>query len=100
MSLNQRLMKVERFNGRLKAHLHNESDDSRQERLVGQVVVEHGTLPMDELYFELKDMARNRGETDSAVMMAGRLENPVANLEGRFVLFRVGARYPAATSIR
>lgn len=90
MSLNQRLMKVERFNGRLKAYLYNEFDDSRQERLVDQVVVEHGTLPMDELYFELKDMARNRGETDPTAMMAGRLEIPVVNPEGRFDLFRVG----------
>ncbi|MDZ7840263.1 MAG: NADH:flavin oxidoreductase [Gammaproteobacteria bacterium] len=90
MSLNRRLMKVERIDGRLRALLYNEFDDSREERLVDQVIVEHGTLPMDDLYFELKDMARNRGEVDTGALMQGRLETPHANEAGRFDLFRVG----------
>ena len=90
MSLALRLIRVERAEGKLKAFLYNEFDDSVQERLVDQVVVEHGTLPVDDLYFELKDMAVNRGEFDTAAMMAGRLEEPQANPKGRFHLFRVG----------
>lgn len=90
MSLNRRLMKVERVDGRLRAHLYNEFDDSREERLVDQVIVEHGTLPMDDLYFEFKDMAANRGEVETAALLDGRLEVPRVNPEGRFDLFRVG----------
>jgi hypothetical protein len=90
MSLTLRLVGVERADGKLKAVLYNEFTDSRQERLVDQVVVEHGTLPVDDLYFELKDMAVNRGEFDPEAMMQGRLEEPGANPEGRFHLFRVG----------
>ena len=90
MSLTLRLVGVERADGKLKAVLYNEFTDSRQERLVDQVVVEHGTLPVDDLYFELKDMAVNRGEFDPEAMMQGRLEEPCANPEGRFHLFRVG----------
>jgi len=90
MSLNQRLLKVERADGRLKAHLYNEYDGGRRERLVDQVVVEHGTLPVDETYFELKDASSNRGEIDTGALMDGRLEAPRVNPEGRFELFRVG----------
>ncbi|HSH42752.1 MAG TPA: NADH:flavin oxidoreductase [Arenicellales bacterium] len=90
MSLNQRLVKVERADGRLKAHLYNEYDDARRERLVDQVVVEHGTLPADEIYFELKDASSNRGEIDTGALMDGRLQAPRVNPEGRFELFRVG----------
>ncbi|MBS1269491.1 MAG: putative N-methylproline demethylase [Gammaproteobacteria bacterium] len=90
MSPTLRLVGVERSDGRLKAHLYNEFDDSRQEQLVDQVIVEHGTLPVDDLYFELKDMAINRGEVDSTSLLNGRLEKPQANPDGRFDLFRVG----------
>lgn len=90
MSLTLRLVGVERADGQLRAVLYNEFTDSREERLVDQVVAEHGTLPVDDLYFELKDMAVNRGEFDPEAMMQGRLEEPGANPEGRFHLFRVG----------
>jgi N-methyl-L-proline demethylase len=76
MSLNQRLIKVERADGRLRAHLYNEFTDTRSERLVDQVVMEHGTLPMDDLYFELKDMAVNRGEIDTAAWWMGSSRCP------------------------
>ncbi len=90
MTPNQRLVAVERADGRLRARLFNELDGSRRERLVDQVVVEHGTLPMDDLYFELKDMAANRGEVDIGAMLDWRLEVPRVNADGRFDLFRVG----------
>jgi len=90
MSLNLRLVRVERSGGRLLAHLYNEFDDSRQERLVDQVVVEHGTLPMEELYFELKERAANRGEVDSQSLLDGRLAMPHSNAQGGLQLLRVG----------
>ncbi|MGA8262459.1 MAG: N-methylproline demethylase, partial [Arenicellales bacterium] len=90
MSVNRRLVSVEPEGRRLKARLHNEFTDTGEERVVDQVVVEHGTLPVDDLYFELKDSAINRGETDPGALMEGRLEEPVVNPEGRFHLFRVG----------
>ena len=61
-----------------------------EERLVDQVVVEHGTLPLDELYFALKEQSVNRGEVDYRALIAGRPQSLVGNPEGRFRLFRIG----------
>ena len=55
---------------------------SSQQRLVDQVVVEHGTLPLDELYFALKEQSTNRGEVDYRALIAGRPQAVVSNPEG------------------
>ena len=59
-------------------------------RLVDQVVVEHGTLPLDDLYFALKDRSINRGEVDYKALISGRPQTLVRNPAGRFRLFRIG----------
>ena len=43
----------------------------RFERLVDQVVVEHGTLPLVDLYRALRPLSCNRGEVDYAALVAG-----------------------------
>ncbi|WP_342644264.1 NADH:flavin oxidoreductase [Rhodoligotrophos ferricapiens] len=60
------------------------------ERLVDQVVVEHGTLPLDELYFALKDQSVNRGAVDYDALVAGRPQQLRGNPDGLFQLFRIG----------
>ena len=60
------------------------------ERLVDQVVVEHGTAPLDDLYFELKEESVNRGEMDYQALINGRAQEITANLDGQFQLFRIG----------
>jgi hypothetical protein len=62
----------------------------RAPRGVAQVVVEHGTLPLDELYLELKERSSNRGELDHLALLAGRPQAVVGNPDGRFQLFRIG----------
>ena len=52
--------------------LYDEYARAEEERVVDQVVVEHGTLPADDLYFELKPLASNRGEVDQGALLAGR----------------------------
>lgn len=90
MTVNQRLVAVRRDGDQLLAVLYNEYDKSTVERRVDQVVVEHGTLPMDELYFELKEGASNRGEVDLDALIEGRAQELVGNPEGNYRLFRVG----------
>jgi 2,4-dienoyl-CoA reductase-like NADH-dependent reductase (Old Yellow Enzyme family) len=90
ISLNLRLEKVARAGNRLNATLFNEYDKSRRERLVDQVVVEHGTLPLDELYFELKPGSRNLGEIDHGALIANRPQDLVRNPDGGYALYRVG----------
>ena len=90
ISLNLRLEKVARSGNRLSATLFNEYDKSRRERLVDQVVVEHGTLPLEDLYFELKPGSRNLGEIDHGALIANRPQDLVRNPAGRYALYRIG----------
>jgi 2,4-dienoyl-CoA reductase-like NADH-dependent reductase (Old Yellow Enzyme family)/thioredoxin reductase len=60
------------------------------ERVVDQIVVEHGTLPLDEIYFALKDESVNRGEVDYPALIVGRRQEISRNRDGAFQLFRIG----------
>ncbi len=60
------------------------------ERRVDQVVVNHGTRPLDELYFELKPASINLGAVDYGDLIAGRPQSRNDNQDGRFHLFRIG----------
>ena len=55
-----------------------------------QVVVEHGTLPVDEVYQALKPLSVNHGEIDYGALLAGRPQTVTRNPDGRFRLFRIG----------
>ena len=63
---------------------------TRRTRLVDQVVVEHGTLPLDEVYFALKPESRNLGAVDYGALIAVREQALLRNPDGRFRLFRIG----------
>jgi 2,4-dienoyl-CoA reductase-like NADH-dependent reductase (Old Yellow Enzyme family) len=67
---------------------YSESDNG--ERIVDQVVLEQATLPLDELYFELKEESINRGEVDYEALIDGRGQAVAANPQGRFRLYRIG----------
>jgi 2,4-dienoyl-CoA reductase-like NADH-dependent reductase (Old Yellow Enzyme family) len=60
------------------------------ERIVDQVVIENGTMPLADLYFELKHESTNRGEVDYQALIAGRAQTLRNNPDGRFQLFRIG----------
>jgi NADPH-dependent 2,4-dienoyl-CoA reductase/sulfur reductase-like enzyme len=85
-----RLIEVGREGNKLIAVLKNEYSDQEEERVVDQVVAEHGTLPRDAAYFALKDASSNRGEFDYHALAQNRLEPVRTNPAGRFLLFRVG----------
>jgi N-methyl-L-proline demethylase len=90
ITLNLRLESVARDGNRLAATLSNAYDKSRHVRTVDQIVVEHGTLPLDELYFALKPGSRNRGEVDYAALIAGRAQDVVHDATASYVLYRIG----------
>jgi hypothetical protein len=90
VTLNLRLERIRREGNRLVATLYSEYDRSRCERRVDQVVVEHGTLPLDDLYFELKPDSRNLGELDHAALVANRPQRLERNPDGKYQLFRIG----------
>ncbi len=91
VTINTRLKSVRREGNHLVAVLGSDfSEAAFVERRVAQVVVEHGTLPMADLYLELKPMSRNLGAVDYKALI--RQENPIRmrNREGQFDLLRIG----------
>lgn len=81
---------VRRAGNELVALLGSDYGGVRRERRVDQVVINAGTRPLDELYFELRDGATNRGEVDHAALIDGRPQSVVRNPAGAYQLFRIG----------
>jgi 2,4-dienoyl-CoA reductase-like NADH-dependent reductase (Old Yellow Enzyme family) len=85
-----RLLAVTREGNTLRATLGSDYSDIRRERLVDQVVVNHGTRPLDDLYFALKPHSSNLGEVDYEALTGGAVQQIRRNPQGRFHLFRIG----------
>jgi 2,4-dienoyl-CoA reductase-like NADH-dependent reductase (Old Yellow Enzyme family)/thioredoxin reductase len=85
-----RLRSVARRGAKLVAVVGSDYGGIRKERLIDHVVVNHGTIPNDELYFALKDGSRNLGAVDQARLIAGLPQNMIANPHGTYQLFRIG----------
>ena len=79
-----------RSDGRLEAVLWSEYADLEVTRVVDQVVVEHGTLPVADLYHDLVAGSRNGGEVDIDALIAGRPQTVVREPSGSYQLFRIG----------
>jgi 2,4-dienoyl-CoA reductase-like NADH-dependent reductase (Old Yellow Enzyme family) len=90
VTVNTRLLAVRRQGNKLLAELGSEFGDRRWQRVVDQVVVEHGTTPADDLYFALRDLSVNAGEVHYPSLMAGTPQTVLRNPGGLFRLFRIG----------
>jgi 2,4-dienoyl-CoA reductase-like NADH-dependent reductase (Old Yellow Enzyme family) len=85
------LRRVERDgDGRLRATLYNDYTKRETVRAFDHVVVENGTLPLDDVYEDLKPESINGGETDLDALIAGRPQRIERDPGGRYQLFRVG----------
>jgi len=85
-----RLMSVAREGNQLRAVLGSDYGDVTRERLVDQVIVNQGTRPLDDLYFDLKPQSRNLGEVDYEALSTGGAQGILRNPGGRFRVFRIG----------
>jgi len=91
VTLAHRLVAVRRADGGgYVATLGSEYAERTVERHVDQVVVEHGTLPNDDLYLDLVPYASNEGAVDHQALLAVRPQTIRSNEDGTFQLFRVG----------
>jgi 2,4-dienoyl-CoA reductase-like NADH-dependent reductase (Old Yellow Enzyme family)/thioredoxin reductase len=96
MSPNLQLTEIYPEGNKRVAVLRNEFTHEEEERLIDQVVVEFGTLPVDGLYFDLKERSVNRGEIDPHALIEGRPQPGLPNGrlpedgKGGFALFRIG----------
>ena len=89
-TLNTRLCAVNRADGRLSATIKNDYGGIAEARIVDTVVVEHGVLPLEDLYFALKPDSVNHGEVDLDALVSGRLVDMLRNAHGNYRLYRVG----------
>jgi hypothetical protein len=89
-TLCRRALSARRDDGRIRVVLGSDYGDFSSERLVDQVVVEHGTIPLDEVYFELKPHSTNLGAVDYDALIAGNAQRVERNPQGNFKLFRIG----------
>ena len=85
-----RLASVENLDGGLLARLSSDYGGVLNTRHVDQVVVNHGTLPLDELYFDLKSHSRNLGAVNYEQLIAGEVQTELRNPDGQFDLYRIG----------
>lgn len=85
-----RLDAVRRDGNGLIATLGSDYGGVAQERRVDQVVINHGTRPLDDLYFDLHAASVNLGEVDYEALIAGHPQTVCRNPAGRYRLFRIG----------
>lgn len=85
-----RLLAVEKAGNQLVAQIGSDYGGIVRQRSFDQIVVNHGTIPLDDLYFELKPSSSNLGEMSYEQLIAGQPQSVVRNGEGQFQLFRIG----------
>jgi hypothetical protein len=89
-TLCHRAIEARREGERIRVSLGSDYVELTSERVVDQIVVEHGTIPLDSVYFELKPLSTNLGEVDYDALIDGKPQQIERNAEGKFKLFRIG----------
>jgi NADPH-dependent 2,4-dienoyl-CoA reductase/sulfur reductase-like enzyme len=85
-----RVHSVSREGDELLATIGSDYGGVLKQRRVNHVVVNHGTLPNDELYFDLKPNSSNLGRLDQNRLIAGLPQESQPNAPGTYQLFRIG----------
>ena len=90
VSLNLRLESIARRGNRVVGVFYDEYGRRRIDKEADMIVVEHGAIPVEDLYFELKAGSVNLGEVDYDALLKGRAQAIVRNPGGAYRLFRIG----------
>ncbi|PZR72496.1 MAG: N-methylproline demethylase, partial [Stutzerimonas stutzeri] len=85
-----RLEAAEKSGNLLIAHVGSDYGGVSRQRTVDQIVVNHGTIPLDDLYFELKPGSKNLGEVSYDELLSGAPQTVERNPGGAYQLFRIG----------
>lgn len=90
ITINKRLKSIKKDGNRLSAIIGSDYSDKIEKKKTSQIVVEHGTIPNAELYFDLKNESKNLGSIDYNSLINGKLKEIVLNNDGKYFLYRVG----------
>lgn len=85
-----RLEAAERRGNQIVAHVGSDYGGVAKQRIVDQIVVNHGTIPLDDLYFELRPGSKNLGEVSYDELLSGEPQTIERNSAGSYQLFRIG----------
>lgn len=88
-----RLLKLGRNGNRISATIRNEYSNHEERRDYDQVVIETGTVPMDDLYDELATHSVNGGQIEIGLLIGGEQQACITNGSAQkrsFALFRIG----------
>lgn len=88
-TVTHRLTGVDRDGNQLRATIGSDYMALAKTAVYDQIVVNHGTLPLDDLYFALKPLSQNLGAVDYDALIAGRAQTLKGGPKG-FQLFRIG----------
>ncbi len=89
-TVTRRLLNLVRDGNQIKVTIGTDYSDLTSEKTYDQVVLNYGTLPLDDLYFDLKPSSSNHGEINHDDLIEGRPQTEMRNPHGTFQLFRIG----------
>ena len=89
LTTEHRLRSVEPVGNRLAAHFEHELIDRPLTLYADQIVVEHGTVPADEVFQSLRGQSGNDGVIDLDALINGRPQ-PAPEQREDFLLYRIG----------
>ncbi|MFP7569952.1 FAD-dependent oxidoreductase [Marivita sp. S2033] len=89
-TVTRRLLDIRRDGNKLTAVIGTDYSDHIYDAQYDQIVVNYGTIPLDDLYFDLKPMSSNLGEVDYDALIDGQVQDVSRNPDGKFQLFRIG----------
>lgn len=89
-TVTKRLTNVTRDGNRLLATIGTDYSDRVTQMDYDQVVLNYGTMPLADVYFDLRDQSTNRGELDHGAFLDGQPQTITTNPDGAFQLFRIG----------
>lgn len=85
-----RLMAARRVGNQIEAEVGSDYGAWTTKKLYDQIVINNGTRPLDEIYFDLKTQSSNLGEVDHQALVQGKKQATASNPSGAFQLFRIG----------
>ena len=89
-TVTRRLLGVERKGNKLLATIGTDYSDHTHTTEYDQVVVNYGTMPLDDLYLQLKPLSSNGGAVDHEALINGDMQISFRHPQGQFQLFRIG----------
>lgn len=90
-TVTRKVLGLARSGNQICARIGTDYSDHEESRDYDQVIVNQGTVPLDDLYFDLKPLSRNHGEVDQTALTQNT--DPLfaqINPDGRFDLYRIG----------